>query len=151
LAASTTGVTGTSGTSGQNSEKNTKTVTSRSLQDQFMQILLTELRYQDPMSPMQEKDFFGQMAQFTSATQMEVLNGKVDQVMLALAQAQTSQNLLGAARLIGSAFEAKMDNRSIRGVVESVALSNGKVAVRSGDILVPIENLLSIGGPGDAP
>lgn len=116
-----------------------------------MQILLTQLRYQDPMSPMQEKDFFGQMAQFTSATQMELLNGKVDQVMLALAQAQTSQNLLGAARLIGSPFEAKMDNRSIRGVVESVALSDGKVAVRCGDILIPIENLLSIGGPGDAP
>lgn len=109
------------------------------LQDQFMRILLTQLRYQDPMAPMQEKDFFAQMAQFTAATEIESLNQKMDQ-----------QSLLAAAKLIGSYFEATSSKGVIQGVIDSVGLSGGKVVVRSGDTLVPIQNLLAIGGIPDA-
>ena len=120
------------------------------LQDQFMQILLAQLRYQDPMAPMQERDFFGQMAQFTSATQMENMNGKMDEVLLMLGQNQANQGLLAAACLIGSAFRAASDGAMVDGIVESVALSGGKVSVRSGDLIIPVENLVSIGGKGGA-
>ncbi len=120
------------------------------LQDQFMQILLTQLRYQDPMAPMQEKDFFGQMAQFTAATEMGNLNTKMDLVLASMGQSQASQNLLAAARLIGNAFSAQTENGIVEGVVESVALSDGKVIVKSGDKLVPVENLLAIGGTVNA-
>jgi flagellar basal-body rod modification protein FlgD len=120
------------------------------LQDQFMQILLTQLRYQDPMAPMQEKDFFAQMAQFTAATEIESLNEKMDQMLAGMAQAQASQNLLAAAKLIGNMFEAASPKGLIHGVVDSVAMSGGKVVVRSGDTLVPVENLVAIGGIADA-
>ena len=38
--------------------------------DQFLQILVTQLRNQDPMQPMQDKEFISQMAQFSSLEQM---------------------------------------------------------------------------------
>lgn len=126
------------------------TTAAAGLQDQFMQILLAQLRYQDPMSPMQERDFFGQMAQFTSATQMENLNGKMDQVMLMMGKSQASQELLAAARLIGSKFQAMNGDELIEGVVDAALVVDGGVFVKSGDVLVPVENLVSIGGAADA-
>ena len=60
------------------SQKTQTAGTVGALQDQFMKILLTQLQYQDPMAPMEEKDFFSQMAQFTAATEMGNLNTKMD-------------------------------------------------------------------------
>lgn len=39
-------------------------------QDDFLKILITQLRNQDPMQPMQDRDFIAQMATFSSLEQM---------------------------------------------------------------------------------
>ncbi len=42
--------------------------------DQFMHILLRQLSNQNPLNPMEDKDFIGQMAQFSSLEGMQALN-----------------------------------------------------------------------------
>jgi|SRR5690554_1328423 len=42
--------------------------------DEFLELLITELRYQDPMDPMKDRDFIAQMAQFSALEQMTNLN-----------------------------------------------------------------------------
>jgi len=110
-----------------------------------MTILLAQLRYQDPMAPMQEKDFFGQMAQFTSATSIGEMNKKMDLLVQSFSQSQVSQNLLAASNLIGKAFTAVTDYGLVDGIVDAVALLDGRVHVKSGNLLVPTEDLLAIG------
>lgn len=44
--------------------------------DEFMEILVAQLKNQDPLSPMEDKDFIAQMAQFSTLEQMQELNSK---------------------------------------------------------------------------
>lgn len=115
------------------------------LQDQFMKILLTQLRHQDPLEPLKDKDFLAQMAQFSSATQMSEMHKTVKSALEWLMVSQANQNLLSAARLIGSKFKAKVDGKTVEGVIESVCLDSGRIMVKSGDKLVPISSVFHIG------
>ncbi|MDR2899100.1 MAG: hypothetical protein LBU94_02180, partial [Clostridiales bacterium] len=42
--------------------------------DAFLRLLVTQLQYQDPLNPMDDRDFLAQMAQFTSLEQMQNMN-----------------------------------------------------------------------------
>src|SRR5690554_352678 len=42
--------------------------------DAFLQLLVNQLRHQDPLSPVDDKEFLAQMAQFSSLEQMQNLN-----------------------------------------------------------------------------
>jgi flagellar hook assembly protein FlgD len=46
--------------------------------DQFLHILLTQLANQNPLDPVQDKDFIAQMAQFSSLESMQNLNKSFD-------------------------------------------------------------------------
>jgi flagellar basal-body rod modification protein FlgD len=47
--------------------------------DEFLQLLVAQLRHQDPLSPMQPDDLAAQLAQFSSVEQLIVLNERIEQ------------------------------------------------------------------------
>ncbi len=63
-------------------------------QEDLFKILLTQLSYQDPLEPMDNKEFIAQLAQFTSLEQSRQMSDKLES-MLALHTADQSINLIG--------------------------------------------------------
>ena len=79
-------------------------------QDAFLQLLVTQMKNQDPSSPMDNQAFLAQLAQFSSLEQMQNLNGKLDS---SLTLTQSLSNT-AAAGYIG---------RSIRATADTIDLS----------------------------
>ncbi len=48
--------------------------------DDFLKLLLTQLSYQDPLSPVDNKDFIAQMAQFSSLEQMQNVSTQLEKL-----------------------------------------------------------------------
>src|SRR5699024_457568 len=46
--------------------------------DEFIKILMTQLQHQDPLNPMEDKDFIAQMATFSSLQQMMNMTKSID-------------------------------------------------------------------------
>jgi flagellar basal-body rod modification protein FlgD len=49
--------------------------------DDFLKILMTQLQNQDPLNPMQDKDFVAQMATFSSLEQMTNMNSTIQKLV----------------------------------------------------------------------
>lgn len=69
--------------------------------DDFLKLLVAQLKNQDPMSPMDGTQFAAQLAQFSTVEQLIDMNTKMDTQNTALSQAQLSQQASFATSLIG--------------------------------------------------
>jgi flagellar basal-body rod modification protein FlgD len=65
--------------------------------DSFMLLLVTQFKYQDPLNPMEDKEFVAQLAQFSSLEQLMNLNTGMD----GLTKATTNQQMINATSYIG--------------------------------------------------
>ena len=82
--------------------------------DDFIKILLTQLQYQDPTAPMQDKEFIAQMAQFSSLEQMTNLAADFSKMARMLQSTEAS----GA---LGRSVEVQLENEVVKGVVQAVS------------------------------
>ena len=58
--------------------------------DDFLRILLTQLTHQDPTSPLEDKEFVAQMAQFSTLEQMSNMSAEMTKVFGVMAGARRS-------------------------------------------------------------
>ena len=81
--------------------------------DDFLQLLIAQLTHQDPTSPMQDAEFIGQMAQFSSLEQVTNMNSNFSKL---------NEMLLGssATTTIGSKVELQAGDENITGYVTAV-------------------------------
>lgn len=96
--------------------------------DDFLKLLTTELRYQDPLQPMDNKDFIAQMAQFSSLEQMNNVADAVKDLKNELIGQYQQGTLTQGAVLIGKQVTgADADGNVITGIVDSVKMLDGIV------------------------
>ncbi|MGE4291534.1 MAG: flagellar hook assembly protein FlgD [Desulfovibrio sp.] len=74
--------------------------------DAFLQLLLTEIEYQDPLDPMDNTEYVSQLAQLSSLEQLTTISASVDDVLDAVSQ-QTSTTALF---YLGATVEAEGDS-----------------------------------------
>lgn len=65
--------------------------------DAFLKILITQLQNQDPTSPMDDKEFISQMAQFSSAEQMQNMTKAMENLL----QSQQQSQLMSYTTFVG--------------------------------------------------
>lgn len=70
--------------------------------DAFMLLLVTQFKYQDPLNPMEDKEFIAQLSQFSSLEQLMNLN----ESMTGLTDATNSQQMINATSFIGKEVAA---------------------------------------------
>ncbi len=74
--------------------------------DDFLSLLVTQMRNQDPLDPMKGTDFAAQLAQFSSLEQLTNMNTSLQQSLSANAVLSSSINNALAASLIGKDVRA---------------------------------------------
>jgi flagellar basal-body rod modification protein FlgD len=81
--------------------------------DDFLKILITQLSYQDPTSPMEDKEFIAQMAQFSTLEQMTGMAKDFSKLTAMLQGSEASASL-------GKDVELLMGERVVQGTVHAV-------------------------------
>lgn len=90
------GATGTKIKSSTTTSTTTSTATStatdkaKQLKNQFLGILLTQMQHQNPLDPMDTKEFTGQLTQFSSLEQQIDTNSKLDGLLTSIKQSTLS-------------------------------------------------------------
>jgi len=81
--------------------------------DDFLKLLITQLSYQDPTAPMQDKEFIAQIAQFSSLEQMTSMAADFAKLTAMVSGSEASQSL-------GKNVELVEGENVIQGTVKAV-------------------------------
>ncbi|SMC65947.1 flagellar hook assembly protein FlgD [Sporomusa malonica] len=101
----------------------------------FLKLLTTQLQYQDPMNPMEDKEFIAQMAQFSSLEQMQNMN--------------SSMAMTQASNMIGMQIKYTDSNAVEQtGIVTSVRMVDGEPKLLIGDTSVELSAVTAVEIPG---
>ncbi|MEN8906887.1 MAG: flagellar hook capping FlgD N-terminal domain-containing protein [Clostridiales bacterium] len=102
--------------------------------DQFITLLITQLQHQDPLNPVDDKEFVSQMAQFTSLEQMQNLNASFS--------ANKAFSLLG--KYVKATIEENDTERKVEGYAENVIIENNTAYVIVDDNKVSMESITDV-------
>lgn len=101
-------------------------------QDDFLKLLITELKHQNPLEPLDSKEYIAQLAQFSTLTQMQNMNSQIAS--------------LSAVNVIGRQATAYDGEEKINGEIKGIVFANSRVNLIIGDdeVKVPLENVSKI-------
>ena len=112
----------------------TKPAQSRLGKDDFLQLLVTQLRYQDPLNPMEDKEFIAQMAQFNSLEEMQKLNKTMssqnDFHELASASSMIGKRVAvddGKTKFMGRLVEVRRVDGNLKAIVQETTVEGQPV------------------------
>jgi flagellar basal-body rod modification protein FlgD len=114
----------------------------------FMELLVSQLEHQDPLSPVANEDFVAQLATFSSLEQLEGLNQNVV-AMIALNQSNALlSQLTQSSALIGKevAWQDFETETQHSGRVESVKILDGLAVLRIDGQDVPLAAVIEVLG-----
>ena len=107
-------------------------------QDQFLQLLLAQVKNQNPLEPVKDTEFIAQLAQFNSLSNLQQLNASFDQIL-------KLQSLTSGANLIGKTVSySNSDGSSASGKVNQVTADGKSVFLQVGTARVGLDQVTTI-------
>lgn len=101
-------------------------------QEEFLQLMITQLQNQDPMKPMEDGEFIAQMAQFSTVEEI----GGMSRSLETLAESLTASMALQASTMVGRSVLVEGDTGQLSegqpmggGVELSAPINNGVVRI----------------------
>jgi flagellar basal-body rod modification protein FlgD len=107
--------------------------------DQFLKLLATQLRYQNPLEPLKDGEFIAQLAQFSGLDGIQQLNSSFADMLLL-------QQMTQGANLIGKTVVYDRTDSTLpgRGTVQAVKVSQGVLQLQIDGKLVTLGQVRSI-------
>jgi len=104
----------------------------------FLQLLVTQLRNQDPLNPIGDREFIAQMAQLSALEATNDLAGQVRQMV-------SNQQQMGALQLVGHKVEYQdAAGKSTQGTVTGVRLDGSTPLLLIDQREVPIDQVQTV-------
>jgi flagellar basal-body rod modification protein FlgD len=119
-----------------NSTTNTESKSNEADKDMFLKLLVTQMKYQDPLSPVDNNEFISQSAQFSLLEEMQKLGEEFSQ--------NKSFQLIG--KYVTASFNNPITNRleAISGYVQGVTINDGKAVLDMGDYKIDPERVIGV-------
>jgi flagellar basal-body rod modification protein FlgD len=106
--------------------------------DTFLQLLVAQMKYQDPSKPTDSAEFLAQTAQFTIVEKLDDL-AKNQQSLL------SAQLMLGASNLVGRTVTyTAADGTEATGMVTSATISGSSPTLKVGNTDVPLSSVRDV-------
>ncbi|MBA1333857.1 MAG: Flagellar basal-body rod modification protein FlgD [Firmicutes bacterium] len=160
-------VNSTTSTSSTTTTTTSNTATTEMGKDTFLQLLVVQMRNQDPLNPVDDKEFLAQMAQFSTLEQIQnlsatmetgltnlsaVVNTGVDDLYTALMLMNSNlimQQNFQAMNMLGQDVKAVLNGEEdeeivIEGRVEKVSFKDGRVIVQIGEEEVYMDEVIQL-------
>jgi flagellar basal-body rod modification protein FlgD len=97
--------------------------------DDFLKILIAQLQNQDPLNPMEDKEFISQMASFSSLEQMTNMSTQLSDFI----QLQVNDGILKYSEMIGKQVEWESSEGKSSGIVKSITQSGADIILEMQD------------------
>ena len=95
-------------------------------QEDFLELMVTQLQNQDPFEPLQSGEFIGQLAQFGTVSGVGELNDSFSNLASSLTSVQSlgATNLIGKSALIPSDSLSLKEGESVKGTIGTSTPAN---------------------------
>ena len=123
---------------GDHSEQNSRVANKVLGQDDFLQLLVTQMRNQDPMQPVSDTEFIAQMAQFSSLEQTKSMGADI-------AKLRQGNDFLQATNLLGKNVHLTIGNMAFtKGIVTDLNVKDGEARIIVGNKTYTLDQVTSV-------
>ena len=97
--------------------------------DEFLKLLITELKNQNPLEPLDSKEYIAQLATFTQVEQIQEMRREL--------------SFLSSISLIGNKVKAVYEEKEYSGEVRGIVVDNNEIGLLIGDeeVKVPLSGV----------
>ena len=109
-------------------------------QNEFLKLLVTQMRNQDPMKPVSDTEFIAQMAQFSSLEQTKTMSADITKL-------RQGNDFLQATNLLGKEVRLHLgDMEFTKGIVTDLNVKDGEARIIVGDKTYTLDQVTSVSG-----
>lgn len=107
----------------------------------FLQLLVAQLKYQDPTSPVDTSNFMNQTAMLSQVQTMNSMSATLTDMF-------TAQQTASATSLLGKAISfVNPSGEQVAGIVDAMSMNKGVAMLHVGDLAVPLAGVLAVAEP----